>query len=76
MALVIAYSQKEQRDQNIGYIECFFGLGYLTGPLIGSLLFQYGGYTMPFLACGMFLLLVMPLLVFNLQRAKAKRREE
>jgi MFS family permease len=73
MALVIAYSSKQERDQNIGFMEAFTGLGFLTGPLIGSVMFTIGGYMMPFLTCGCIYVLCFPFIVYNLQKGKRDR---
>lgn len=73
MALVVAYSSKSDRDQNVGFIETFYGLGFLFGPMFGSIMFSLGGYTMPFLSCGIVLVICLPIIMFNLFRAKQAR---
>lgn len=40
----------------LGIIETFVGLGYTLGPFIGGILYDCGGYTLPFLILGFFLL--------------------
>jgi MFS family permease len=64
---VIAASSKKDRDQNIGFIEAFSGLGFLTGPLLGSLMFTIGGYMMPFLTIGCIYILTFPFIVYTLR---------
>jgi MFS family permease len=64
MALVIAYSSKKDRDMNIGFMEAFIGLGFLTGPLIGSLMFSIGGYILPFFASGCIYVVCFPFVVY------------
>lgn len=39
MALVVSYSKKSEREQNIGLIEMASGVGFLAGPLWGSFVF-------------------------------------
>jgi MFS family permease len=44
--------------QYIGYLEVGAGLGNAIGPLLGSGLFELGGYSTPFLSfCGVFSLM-------------------
>lgn len=64
MALMIAVSKKEDRDRNIGLFEAFTGLGFMTGPLVGSFLFTMGGYIMPFAACGAFFVFCFPFVAY------------
>jgi MFS family permease len=53
-ALLIAYSKKCDREKNFGLSEMTAGLGLLLGPLLGSLLFEIGGFSVPFLILGKF----------------------
>ena len=76
MALVVAYSAKEDRDRNIGYLEAFTGLGFLTGPLVGSIMYNIGGYMMPFAACGILYTISFPFVCYNLIIARRKRIEQ
>jgi len=39
-----------------GTLETFFGLGIIAGPTIGGALYEVGGYTLPFVSLGVFLL--------------------
>lgn len=73
MALVIAHSSKKERDQNIGFMEGFTGLGFLTGPLVGSIMFTFGGYMMPFFTIGCIYVLTSPIVIYNLHKAKTDR---
>lgn len=41
----------------LSLLETAFGLGLICGPTLGGWLFQLGGYTLPFLTLGFFLLL-------------------
>lgn len=38
-------------------METFAGLGYTAGPVIGSVLYEYGGFQTPFLVLGFLLIL-------------------
>ena len=39
MALVISDAAPDEREMHIGFVETSTGLGFLLGPLIGSLMF-------------------------------------
>ena len=39
MAMVIAESKKNEREKNIGLIETTTGVGFLLGPVWGSLMY-------------------------------------
>jgi MFS family permease len=38
----------DKKEAMVGYIEAMTGIGLIMGPLIGSLLFSYGGYSFTF----------------------------
>lgn len=38
-------------------METFAGLGYTAGPVIGAVLYEYGGFQLPFFALGGLLVL-------------------
>ncbi len=38
------------------------GVGLLTGPLLGTLLYKFGGYSCPFWTLGLIFLFMFPLL--------------
>lgn len=50
--MAVLGSYKENRDIYIGYFEVCCGLGGILGPMIGSLLFLFGGVMFPFLIIG------------------------
>lgn len=41
---IIAFNYEENMDNLIGLTQTFTGLGMLSGPLIGSLLYEAGGF--------------------------------
>ncbi|XP_055341753.1 MFS-type transporter SLC18B1-like [Paramacrobiotus metropolitanus] len=49
---IIAREFPEQVSTVFGLGEMMSGLGYLSGPLVGSLLYQLAGFKMPFLVLG------------------------
>ena len=42
----------DNKEEMIGYIEAFQGMGLISGPLIGSLLYSIGGYKFIFFTMG------------------------
>jgi MFS family permease len=51
MAIMSSFAPNE-REKYIGWIEGAAGVGLLTGPLLGALLYNVGGFMMPFLTFG------------------------
>ena len=54
MSMVIAGAEKNERVSHIGLIETTTGVGFLLGPVWGSLMYQLGGYPAPFACSGKF----------------------
>ncbi|CAH1186556.1 unnamed protein product [Phyllotreta striolata] len=52
-----------------GVLETFVGLGLCAGPGIGGVLFDIGGFGLPFYVVGVFLVLIAPLNIFTLERS-------
>jgi len=60
-------------------VETSFGLGTMTGPFFGGLLFKMGGFLLPFLVCGAFLVvggLLAGILVFFVNKQELQRKHE
>jgi MFS family permease len=49
---IIAKHYKHDRERTIGMIEASSGIGLLLGPFFGAILYQIGGYVLPFFATG------------------------
>lgn len=52
LALIVSHSKESEREMNIGMIEMATGVGFLMGPMWGSLMYQIGGFTLPFGSMG------------------------
>ena len=74
-AIVISDS-RSRRERNIGMLEASIGLGYLTGPLLGSTAFQMGGFEMPYLLAGSFIAVFYPFVVYSLIKSRQRKREK
>jgi MFS family permease len=49
---IVANHYKDDRERAIGLIEASSGVGLLLGPFFGALLYEIGGYMLPFVAMG------------------------
>lgn len=49
---IIARHYKHDREKTIGMMEASSGIGLLLGPFFGAILYQIGGYVLPFFATG------------------------
>lgn len=83
---IIASHYKQDREKMIGMLESSSGVGLLLGPLFGAILYQLGGYMLPFFAMGIiyiiYLLLIAgmyfalyPLIAYTLSRIQAVEEE-
>lgn len=67
MAILSSFNG-EEREVYIGWIEACNGIGLLFGPLIGSLLFSFGGYKLPFIFFATLFLFFYPCICVSLIR--------
>jgi MFS family permease len=74
MSLLIAYSKKSERENNIGLLETCVGLGLLMGPLLGSILYNVGGYSMPFAAMALTYVIMVPIVISSLRIAAEEHK--
>lgn len=62
---LISYYYEKEQSKLIGITQTFTGIGMLAGPVFGSILYEWGGYTLPFIVTGTALgLLVIPVFIF------------
>jgi len=67
MAILSSFAGDE-REVYIGWIEACNGIGLLFGPLIGSLLYSFGGYKLPFMFFASLFLFFYPCICVSLIR--------
>jgi MFS family permease len=65
MAIVTTH-YKNEREKAIGLIEASSGIGLLLGPFFGALLYEIGGYVLPFIATAGLYFLLYPLIAYTL----------
>ena len=62
---IIAFNFEDEMSSLIGITQTFTGLGMLSGPIIGSILFELGGFKLPFFVVGIALfLLTIPISIY------------
>jgi MFS family permease len=69
IAIVTSHYRLE-RERAIGLIEASAGIGLLLGPFLGALLYELGGYILPFAAVAGFYFLLYPLIAYSLATIK------
>lgn len=67
---------KESQSSTMSMLETMIGFGTTIGPFIGGLLFEYGGFCLPFATCGMLLLVCGGLAYFVLDPMEEKEAAE
>lgn len=73
MSLLVSYSKKTEREQNIGLIEMAGGIGLLGGPLFGATMFSLSGYSGPFASMAIIYIVMLPIVFSALKVASAER---
>jgi len=72
MAILSSFGA-EEREKYIGWIEAAFGLGMLFGPLLGAVMYNYGGYQCPFITFTIIYLVSYPFISMSLIEANRQR---
>jgi MFS family permease len=72
MAILSSFGA-EEREKYIGWIEAAFGLGMLFGPLLGAVMYNYGGYQCPFITFTIIYFLSYPYISWSLIQANRER---
>ncbi|KAI6173488.1 MFS-type transporter SLC18B1 [Aphelenchoides besseyi] len=60
----------------VGIMETFAGLGYTAGPVIGGVLYDLGGFMLPFVVLGTLLILATVISIFLVDTAEDEVPEE
>ena len=58
----------DEVEKKIGFSELVAGLGFLLGPILGSLFYQLGGYLLPFIIFGGLTMIITPIIYVMLNR--------
>lgn len=69
-ALLLRYSEKDEREKNLGKFRAASGLGGLICPLLGAAMFAVGEYFAVFLTVGLGYLLISPIIYVRLYKAR------
>jgi MFS family permease len=67
--LLLRYSDKHQREANLGMFRMATGLGGLLSPILGSMMYALGGFFATFATIGFVYLLIIPVVYFKLNEA-------
>lgn len=73
---IVMSDSRSRRDRNIGMLEASIGLGYLTGPLLGSTAFQMGGFEMPYILAATFISIFYPFVAYSLISSRRRRKDK
>lgn len=72
---VITSCFPHSKQKLIGILEAGIGLGLLLGPLLGAVLYEFGGYSCPFWTLGLFFLLAFPLLSKMMNMIESEQKQ-
>ena len=70
---IVSTQYKDQREQIIGLVQAAVGTGLMIGPIMGSVLYTYGGYLAPFLVVDLIYMLIYPLLAYSLTKINEEK---
>ncbi|KAE8739865.1 hypothetical protein FOCC_FOCC014622 [Frankliniella occidentalis] len=73
---IIASEFPDSVGTTFATLETFYGVGYIVGPTIGGLLFQAGGYVLPFIVMGSMLVVVGVVTCFVLPASEAQKKPQ
>ncbi|XP_071946856.1 MFS-type transporter SLC18B1-like [Antedon mediterranea] len=65
---MVAYTFPNKIGRLVGLLEVFTGIGLMIGPFIGGVLYEYGGFILPFVSLGCLMLLFSVILMFVLPK--------
>ena len=67
---------EEHRGKGIALAETCYGIGTMFGPTAGGVLFDYGGFLLPFAVTGVMMISVSVLSVFFLEDCRSEEEED
>ena len=73
--LTISISQKENSEISLEYLEVGWYMGTLFGPLVSSIFYKLGGYSLPFIFLGL-LIYISKCLISNLEQEDIEIEED
>jgi len=74
---IITHNYQDNQSNLIGLTQTFTGLGMLCGPILGSILYEAGGFQLPFFVTGSFLFaLIFPISYFLINDSHSHRMKE
>lgn len=73
---ILIYIFPKDASRVVGSIEVFQGLGYMIGPVLGSLIYEYGGFLATFLSIGLIGIILAILLILAIPSEKYKKFDE
>jgi len=73
-SLTISISKKENSEVSLEYLEVGWYMGTLVGPLISSVFYKLGGYSLPFIVLGL-LIYTSKCLTFQLEQEEIEIEE-
>lgn len=68
--LLLKYSDKKDREENIGKFRACYGIGGLLAPVLGAVMYVWSGFMGIFMAVGIGYLLIAPIIYKRLYTAK------
>jgi len=68
--LAAQQASKKHEGKLIAIAEACFGIGTMFGPSVGGILYQLGGFPLPFILCGGLILFFMTLSIFFIKSSR------
>lgn len=73
---IVADHFQDSLGKVMGFNEVIIGFGFMLGPVVGSVLYDNGGFCLPFIAASIMLLVSLPFVVmYHIQQSKREKLE-